>query len=423
MKLMDKFNLNLKTKGGSEFESGHISQKKSMDGPVPVWEIKNNFKCPVIGACLDAVEHKKVLKRAGFKTKNLKLHYLHQAIMMHLDDKNPISEKVDRYLAHKYRNELPELMSMKEDVFMKEWGRAIESGDVAARLYAAARRTDLSSLAVSELFGTVHMLSHANLETVVKARQGLDAQKQANIKIARLLKMEKRRARALAKDVSNQKAMVQKFRTRLCQQAEIFKKKADEFQEPLSRTTDIAGSVNRETEPKDIIKRLEAKNNFLEKKLQEMNERVARMKSKNADLRSSNWDLGQKMESMVFAMSGSKPCQNECNPDCPQFGQCPKRVLVVGGITKMKQFYKNAVHQAGGEFDYHDGYMNRKKPDLESRVRKSDLILCPVNVNSHNACLAVKKFCIKHKKPLKILASSSLSAISAALTDDCATIN
>ncbi|THB73775.1 MAG: DUF2325 domain-containing protein, partial [Desulfobacteraceae bacterium] len=84
-------------------------------------------------------------------------------------------------------------------------------------------------------------------------------------------------------------------------------------------------------------------------------------------------------------------------------------------ITKMKAHYKQIVEKAGGEFDYHDGYLRSSATDLEAKVRRSDLVLCPVNCNSHNACLKVKKLCNRHKTPLKILSSSSLSAVSQAV--------
>ncbi|MCD4805265.1 MAG: DUF2325 domain-containing protein [Desulfobacterales bacterium] len=52
---------------------------------------------------------------------------------------------------------------------------------------------------------------------------------------------------------------------------------------------------------------------------------------------------------------------------------------------------------------------------MEGLVRRSDMVLCPVNCNSHNACLCVKKLCKKYCKPVQMLPSSSSSSISQAL--------
>ncbi|MCM2287152.1 MAG: DUF2325 domain-containing protein [Desulfobacula sp.] len=86
-------------------------------------------------------------------------------------------------------------------------------------------------------------------------------------------------------------------------------------------------------------------------------------------------------------------------------------------MTKMKSFYKDIIEKAGGELDYHDGYMKNSHDNMEARVRRCDMVLCPVNCNSHNACLMVKRLCHCHNKPLKILGSASLSALSQALFD------
>ncbi len=74
-----------------------------------------------------------------------------------------------------------------------------------------------------------------------------------------------------------------------------------------------------------------------------------------------------------------------------------------------------AENTAGGEFHYHDGYMKNANAGLEAKVKRCDLVLCPVNCNSHTACRKVKQLCSRYNKPLKILSSTSLSAVTQAL--------
>ncbi len=99
--------------------------------------------------------------------------------------------------------------------------------------------------------------------------------------------------------------------------------------------------------------------------------------------------------------------------DYPSFDLSGKRILIVGGITKIKAFYRQAIEKKGAVFEYHDGW---GKHGLEGLIRRSDMVLCPVNCNSHNACLNVKKLCKKYCKCVRMLPSSSLSAISQALS-------
>jgi phosphoheptose isomerase len=104
-----------------------------------------------------------------------------------------------------------------------------------------------------------------------------------------------------------------------------------------------------------------------------------------------------------------------CDINCPAYALCKKRVLIVGGITKLASLYQQVVEKNGGTFEYHDGYMKSGSRKLQSRLRRADVVLCPVNCNSHAACFLVKKLAKKYKKRLHMLPSASLSTIARAL--------
>ena len=104
-----------------------------------------------------------------------------------------------------------------------------------------------------------------------------------------------------------------------------------------------------------------------------------------------------------------------CEATCPEYDSCPKRILIVGGITKLKSHYRRLVKNSGADFEYHDGYMRSGKQGLEGPVRRSDIVLCPISCNSHGACSSLKRLCRKHKKPFCMLRSASLSSVSKAL--------
>jgi len=91
------------------------------------------------------------------------------------------------------------------------------------------------------------------------------------------------------------------------------------------------------------------------------------------------------------------------------------RILIVGGLPKMEFLYRRLIEENGGMFDYHDGHVRGGIREIEHQVRRADVVLCPVDYNSHAAALAVKRLGKKHRKPVRMLPSSSLSAISQAL--------
>ncbi|ACV62518.1 hypothetical protein Dtox_1661 [Desulfofarcimen acetoxidans DSM 771] len=103
-------------------------------------------------------------------------------------------------------------------------------------------------------------------------------------------------------------------------------------------------------------------------------------------------------------------CKNSCN--CKH---CAKTILIIGGMTKFKQLYKNLIESCGHECEYLDGYMKGGEKILERKIMKCDMVFCPVDCNSHNACASAKKFCRKHCKPITILTSSGITNMAQAV--------
>ena len=126
-----------------------------------------------------------------------------------------------------------------------------------------------------------------------------------------------------------------------------------------------------------------------------------------------NEHLKEEMESIVTQISAL----NRCDETCPSFDLCRKRILIVGGIDRMESLYRQLIEENGGIFEHYDGHMNGGKRALENRIRRADIVLCPVNINSHNACSVVKKMGKKHRKSVQMLAGSGLGAISQALLE------
>ncbi|RLG28378.1 hypothetical protein DRN98_09665, partial [Methanosarcinales archaeon] len=129
--------------------------------------------------------------------------------------------------------------------------------------------------------------------------------------------------------------------------------------------------------------------------------------------RERNGHLRMEMERNITQISAL----DQCDESCPSFDLCKKRILIVGGITRMEALYRRLIEENGGSFDYHDGYTNRGVKNLENQVRRADMVLCPTNCNSHTACLVVKKLGKKFSTPVQMLSNSSLNAISQMLLE------
>ena len=84
----------------------------------------------------------------------------------------------------------------------------------------------------------------------------------------------------------------------------------------------------------------------------------------------------------------------------------------------MEALYREMVETNGGVFEYHSGDMRNGSKDLEKSVRRADVILCPIDCNSHGACTMVKRFCKKYGKPFQMLPSSGASSVFRAIFNE-----
>ncbi|MCK4475483.1 MAG: DUF2325 domain-containing protein [Methanophagales archaeon] len=87
------------------------------------------------------------------------------------------------------------------------------------------------------------------------------------------------------------------------------------------------------------------------------------------------------------------------------------RVAYVGGVESLETCYKEMAESFGCLFCYHCGHCEGGKKAMEGIVEKNDVIFCPIDINSHNACLLVKKACKLRNKHCYFLRSSGLSAL------------
>ncbi len=117
----------------------------------------------------------------------------------------------------------------------------------------------------------------------------------------------------------------------------------------------------------------------------------------------------------------SKSEYNEAPVQCPHTDGPPpcfsgKKIAMVGGLDALAPHIKKYVEESGGAFFYHKGICNGGAQNLDIIVSKVDVVLCPVDVNSHFACKQVKRRCKARRKPCVFLQSSGLSLVKKSLS-------
>ena len=83
----------------------------------------------------------------------------------------------------------------------------------------------------------------------------------------------------------------------------------------------------------------------------------------------------------------------------------------LGGVESLMPYYQEVIESFGGTFNYHCGRCLQGRKEIENLVDKTDLVFCPVDINSHKACKYVKKACRVQNKTCCFLRSSGLSML------------
>lgn len=401
---------------------GNKALEKVADGPAHLWDMPRSLRCPVAGACLTLDEIRKTFRKTGIPVKGVRPYELHGTAVEFLGTENQVSRRLDRIVKRRYRDALPKLSGLDENALAKAWEKGLKSGEMEGILLGIALRRDLSGEFVDRIFGEVHMLGHTASATVMRARGDLASGRELSDRMRLELRQEKKRRRELERENLN-------LRGRLSGPPAARQKDEGEMASDAGEVDRLREEIRIQGEALSL---LSSENGHLVEQAASLARERDRLAAETRDTQRENGILLQEITGMAshiaalaqtFSAAG-EGCEGEAcsakegsceGESCPRFDLCAKRVLIVGGITKFRHLYRDLVESGGGVFDYHDGYMTSGKQNLEARVKRSDLVICPVNCNSHGACIKVKRFCRKHNKAINMLPSASISAISSAL--------
>ena len=361
-------------------------------------EVDELFRCPVVGVCLSPVEQRCLLKKLGLGPDGLSRYDMHELLVQILGGSS--AAPVLRLLKTKYERRAAPLRALPEDDFVRAWLEAFAAGDCRAELWAAATRP-LSDVARRTLYGRLHMAMHGLAEEQTRMRAELEA---ANKKLQRnehrLVALDAERA-ALGAEVEK----LRKLAGRLESERAAIRRAAARSVRELPQH----GAGERVAEQERDNARLRDEVAAAEALLMEQ-------ENVQSELRARLAELEQRLEQAVAPRDAAAQeiltCDTaHCNEQCPSFDLCRKRVLIVGGIERMETLYRKLVEERGGVLEYHAGHMRGGARQLEKSLQRADVVLCPVNCNSHGACVLVKNLAKKYRKPVHMMPNFSLSAV------------
>lgn len=405
-------NTAIKNMLSSDFDNNPLPER------LKVWEVESCFKCPIVGSCLEMDEQKKLLRKMSSKQKWEKAFDIHEVLVASIDDENDLSRKIDELLERKFREQIKEIYGLDEKDMMAQWRKRKDGPEGHGLFFAAATRPNLSFSARKEIFGDVHMSMHTCAAEAASLRNLLEKHRQRLSEADEKAKREASARKIIQKENEASKRELEKF-MRLLEITEA------EKQNLTNKLRCLVNEMrNNSLEDENAI--LKKENLRLGQMALESEKHVIRLMEENRRLEREAQK--QKEQSVRICCETSRIMEqisetSACSETCPYYDLCSKRVLIIGGLTRMETLYREMVETNGGVFDYHSGDMKNGSRDLEKSVKRADMILCPIDCNSHGACTMVKKFCKKYGKPFQMLPSSGASSVFKAIFNENITMN
>lgn len=372
-----------------------------------LWEMDSSLKCPIIGMCLSLPEQRQLLKKAGIALKSDSAFELHETLVSRSGDENTLSRRVDRFLHQKYGRKGVEPGSLGAKEIMAHWKAAFREGRFPGALWAAACNPGLSRGQRREIHGDIHMAMHLSAQQADEMRRDM-AELRRRVEDLQGRMVEGAEARRALQDENARLTRWQREREKDTTAAREEKAR---LEEELSARLNSTG-----------VGILESENERLRKELAEVRADLARTRRDSGLLETRTRELEQTLDRQREADAQFRRdatqiieefrAMKSCDSACPSFDLCRKRILIVGGIARMESLYRTLIEGSGGIFEYHDGYVKNGIRQLENSFKRADMVLCPVNCNSHAACSIVKNLGKKHNKPVHMLGNFSLSAVS-----------
>jgi len=369
-----------------------------------IWNIRHPIQCRLIGVLFDEQEAERVAQKFGLTVKEgvSRSFMAHQAILNKLDTRNAVSislQKTAKKRLDKYRKLL-------NDRSWHELLEEIRQGDfseipLAGYMWAAVNVGDAPEDAEDQLFGIVHMLEHEALRN--RPAEGGGSSDVEDI-MTRLESLNARIEVETEKNRSLQKALSEET-----QERKRLKNELRIMGERLKNTEADDGDAGRPGDLQEEVERLKRENRILTEEIESLHGQCGDENSSGAPACITGRDPGRVGE----GESGARRQCPRLNGEAHCFSG--KKIAMVGGLDALAPHIKKYIEESGGEFLHHKGLCSGGAQNLDNMVSKVDVVLCPVDVNSHFACIQVKRRCKARRKPCVFLQSSGLSSVKKSL--------
>lgn len=354
--------------------------------------VSRQFHCAVVGTCFTPDDMAWLCRRLNLTlAADAREYDIHRYFVEQAGIVGPAAKLMNKRLDTKFSGEVRRFArETTEEGWSALWEAALASGAVAAAYWALVSHRGVSDELRLRAYADVHMLSHLmGGENRRQLRENQDLARQCAELEARLARSE----RSAAERVAEKDAQIRALETALAERRALAA--AREAPRAAPRT----GRLQREVV---MLRRRVAVERARARFAEEDRDRLLRL-----------------LDGLVEATAPTE-APTEAQAEAP--AEAPRRtdlggqaILYVGGRQSLLPHMRAVVEARNGCLLHHDGGLEKAVRCLEGLVERADVVLCPVDCVSHDACLQVKGLCRRLHKPFLPLRSAGASTFTRVL--------
>lgn len=367
-----------------------------------LWQTPKRFHCPIIGTCLSVADLERAVRKAGVHcSKRPEDIDLHHAAVHKASEDCRLSRILHKLLEKRFERLIhrsADCSTSKELLGM--WQNAMRDGELPGAFWAIVTHPAADDTLLDKLHGDVHMLSHLNgashrtelaqLQILQKENQGLKRSlKRSRVRSNEGIGQRDARIRQLENTVNKLKSQVlDDIGTR------FLSEQVNEARRSASRAELRA-------------ERAETRLADRERKLDEYARDLTALRELLDETRAELALTERRLQDVLRAPSA--------NTQAHPVQLDGRRVVYIGGRPSLAPHMRSLVERMDGSFVHHDGGLEDNRAKLEEIVQSADLVFCPVDCVSHDACLRAKSCCRRKGADFLPLRSSGISSFAVGL--------
>ena len=357
-----------------------------------LWELTPGMHCAVLGTCLTLDDLRKAIRQSNIAIKCRMSDYdLHRGCVQLAQEPTPVAKRLHKRLESKYARHVDRLRQAQEPSALAAfWRRALAAGEIPGAFWALLTHPALTEELRDSVYGEVHMLSH-----FAGANQ----------------RRELRRIQALEQECAGLRASLSRVRERGREKLAARDRTVAELRQKLARLEAEQGPAReRETLPslKTALWNAERALDAERRHRQALTRRVAELEDRCDMLRAERMPAVHPAVPADEKAAGTTGCERAA--ECPRVDLCGKGILYVGGRQQVTNRLRHLVEMHNGRFLVHDGGLEESMARLEGCLSQADVVVCPIDCISHDACLKAKHYCKQHGKRFVPLRSAGLAS-------------